>query len=66
MRNRKFQKNSKKNQKIKNYRYGFILSQNRLEKDGKERKEVLSFRSVPTRHVIENSKEIAKKVKKLS
>ena len=24
------------------------------------------FRSVPTRHVIENSKEIAKKVKKLS
>ena len=29
-RNRKFQKNSKKIQKIKKYNYGFILSQNRL------------------------------------
>ena len=28
--NRKFQKNSKKIQKIKKYNYGFILSQNRL------------------------------------
>ena len=28
MRNRKFQKNSKKVQRIKKYHYGFILSQN--------------------------------------
>ena len=37
-RNRKFQKNSKKFQKIQKYCYGFISSQNRLEKDEKERK----------------------------
>ena len=36
--NRKFQKNSKKIQKIQKYRYGFISSQNRLEKAKKERK----------------------------
>ena len=36
-RNRKFQKNSKKIQKIKKYHYGFILIQNRLEKATKER-----------------------------
>ena len=34
----KFQKNSKKIQKIKTYRYGFISSQNWLEKAEKERK----------------------------
>ena len=34
----KFQKNSKKIQKIKKYRYGFIPSQNWLEKAEKERK----------------------------
>ena len=32
MRNRKFQKNSKKIQKIKKYHYGVISSQNWLEK----------------------------------
>ena len=37
-RNRKFQKNRKKIQKIKIYHYGFISSQNRLEKDEKKRK----------------------------
>ena len=37
-RNRKFQKNSKKIQKVKKYHYGFISSQNRLEKAEKERK----------------------------
>ena len=37
-RNRKFQENSKKILKIKKYHYGFILSQNRLENDGKARK----------------------------
>ena len=37
-RNRNFQKNSKKIQKIKKYNYGFISSQNRLENDEMERK----------------------------
>ena len=37
-RNRKFQKNSKKIQKIKKYHYGFISSQNWLENTEKERK----------------------------
>ena len=35
---RKFQKNSKKIKKIKKHHYGFISSQNRLEKAEKERK----------------------------
>ena len=37
-RNRKFQKNSKKIQKVYKCRYGLISSQNRLKKDEKERK----------------------------
>ena len=37
-RNRKFEKNGKKIQKINKYRYGFISSLNRLEKDEKGRK----------------------------
>ena len=37
-RNRKFQKKSKKIQKTKKWRYGFISSQSRSEKAGKERK----------------------------
>jgi len=36
-----------------------------LENAEKERKEKLSFRFVPTRRVIENSKKIANKLKKL-
>ena len=36
--NRKFQKNRKKIRKIKKHLYGFISSQNRLEKAEKERK----------------------------
>ena len=36
--NRKFQKNSKKIQKIKQCHYGFVSSQNRLKEDEKERK----------------------------
>ena len=35
-RNRKLKKNSKKIQRFKKYHYGFISSQNRLEKDEKE------------------------------
>ena len=37
-RNRKFQKNSNKIQKIKKYHYGLISSQNWLEKTEKQRK----------------------------
>ena len=37
-RNRKFQKNSKKIQKIKKYHYGFLSSQNMVKKVDKERK----------------------------
>ena len=59
-------KNSKKIRKTKQYHYGFVSSQNRLEKAEKEKKCKLSFRSVPTRWVIQNSKEIEKKFKKLN
>ena len=65
MRNRKFQKNNKKIQKIKKYHYEFISSQNKLEKDEKQRKQKFSFRFFLTRRMIENSKKIAKKFKKL-
>ena len=64
MRNRKVHKNSKKIQKIKKRHYGDISSQNRSEKDEKDRNQKLSFRSVPTRRVMENSKKIAKKFRK--
>ena len=40
-------------------------SKNWLEEAEKERKYKLSFRFVPTYYVIENSKQIAKKFKKL-
>ena len=65
-RNRKFQKNSKKIRKTKQYHYGLISSQNRLEKAEKEKKCKLSFCSVPTRRVIQNSKKIEKTLKKLN
>ena len=45
--------------------YGVFSRQNRLEKANEERKQKLSFRFVPTQSVIENSKKIAKKFKKL-
>ena len=65
MRNRKFQKNSKKIQKIRKYHYGVISIQNRMEKSEKETKSKLSFRFVPTRRVSENSKKIVKNFKKI-
>ena len=66
MRNRKFQKNSKKIQKIKKYHYGVISSQKRLEKAQREKiKIIVSFRSVPTRRVRKIQNKIAKKFKKL-
>ena len=40
-------------------------AKNRLEKEEKEEKQKLSFCFVPTKREIENSKEIAKKLKKL-
>ena len=61
--------NSKKNmrnlKKLKEYRCGFISSQNTLKKAEKDGKQKLSFRFVPTRHVIENSKNIEKKIPKI-
>ena len=62
MRNTKFQKNLK----TKQYHYCFISSQNKLEKAEKEKKCKFSFRSISTLRVIENSKKIAKKLKKLN
>ena len=49
----------------KNY-YGIISSQHRLEKAEKMRKLKLSFRSVPTRRVIENFKKNSKKIQKIN
>ena len=42
-----------------------MSSQNRLDKADNDIKEKMSFRFVSTRRVIENSKKIAKKLKKL-
>ena len=52
-----FKKIAKKFKKLKKkYHYDFISCQNRSEKSEKGSKYKLSFRSVPTRRVIENSK----------
>ena len=47
-RNLKFQKNCNKIQKIKIYHYGFVSSENRLEKAKKEKNK--NYRSVPFLH----------------
>ena len=52
-------------QKIQKYSYGFFSSKNWLEKAEKKRKYKLAFPFVPTQRVIENSKQILKKFKKL-
>ena len=58
-RNRKFKKNRKKIQRIKNQHFGNFSSQNKLGMAEKERKyKKKSFRGVLTRPVIENSKKI--------
>ena len=62
-RNRKFKRNSKKIQKIRKHHHSFFSSQNNLGNAEKWRKLKLSFRSVPTRRIIENSKKISKKLK---
>ena len=56
---------AKKFKKLEEYRFGLVSSKNRLEKAEKEGKQKLSFRFVPTRHEIENSKKIGKKFKTL-
>ena len=64
MRNRKFQKNSKKIQKIKKYHYGVTSSQNRMEKAQREKiKIIVSFRSDPMHK--RELKKIAKKFNKV-
>ena len=63
--NIKFQKKRKRIKKIKKYHCGFVSCQNRLEKEEKERKQKLSFRSVPTQREIQNSKKNRKKIKKI-
>ena len=66
MRNRKFQKNNKKIEKIKNTIMNSFQSKVDWKKMRKrEIKIIVPFRSVPTRRVIENSKQVAKKFKKL-
>ena len=58
-------KKGKNLKKIKEYHCGFISSQNTLKNAEKDGKQKLSFRFVPTRHVIENSKNIEKKIPKI-
>ena len=65
-RNREFQKNSKKIQKIKKYHYCFISSQNKLvkaKKEGKKIKKIVPMSFYLTRN--RELKKIAKKFKKL-
>ena len=63
--NRKIIRNCKKIQKIQKYSYGFFSSKNWLEKAEKKRKYKLAFRFVPTKRVMEDSKQVVKKFKKL-
>ena len=64
--NQKFQKNSKKNQKFRKHHHTFLSSKNRMGKAEQERKKKKkSFRWVPTRPGIANSKKIAKQFKNL-
>ena len=58
--------NSKKiREKLKNTVVASFQAKIRCKKAVKERKQKLSFCSIPTRGVIENSKKMAKKFKKL-
>ena len=58
----KFPKNSKKIQKIEKYHYGFIPSQNMLEKTEKERKKK-NYRSVS--FLPDGQEKIPKKIEKI-
>ena len=67
MRNRKFKTNGKKIQKIIKKQLWLLFKQ-KLVRKGREREKIqiiVSFCVVPTQCVIENSKQIAKKLKKL-
>ena len=55
-----FKKIGKNLKKLEKYHCDFISSQNTLKKAEKYGKQKLSFRFVPTRCVIENSKKIEK------
>ena len=61
----KIPKKQQKNSKIEKHHDGFIPRKNRLENAEKGRKQKLSLRFVPSRRARENSKKIAKKLKKL-
>ena len=63
-RNGKFQTNRKKFKKIKKIPLWLHFKPKHVEKGRERRKKKLSFRFVPTRHVIENSKNIEKKFQK--
>ena len=66
-RNTEFQKTSKKIQKIKKHHYATFQAKTGRDRPSviKKKKKKLSFRSIPTRLKIGNSKKIAKKCKKL-
>ena len=61
MRNRKFQKNRKKFQKIKKIPVLASFKAKIGMKRPRKKEQQLSFRFVPTRRIIENSKKIGKK-----
>ena len=61
----KIPKKQQKIEKIKKYRCGVFSSQNSQGKAEKERKQKLSFRSVPKRRVIENSKKNSNKIQQI-
>ena len=63
MRNRKLKKNSKKFEKIKNEIVACFQTKTGWKRPTK--RENKNYRSVPTRHVIENSKKMAKKWQKI-
>ena len=64
MRNRKFQKISKKLKKLKNTIMNSFQAKIGWKMMGKRENKKLSFRFVSTRRVIENFKKIAKKIQK--
>ena len=61
----KIPKKQQKNSKIEKHHDGFIPRKKRLENAEKGRKQKFSLRFVPSRRARENSKKIAKKLKKL-
>ena len=64
-RNREFQKNSKKIEKIKKHQYGFFSSQNGTGEVENERKRKFSSWTIPTGPERGNSRKIEKKLKKI-